>query len=226
MPATAKTIVDAALAEWERWGQARWDVIRNEKTKPFDNKKNPTGHHTDKEDQYAKLVREEYCRFVIKDDKRLPSLDDIKGIKYAWSAVAISFIIARAGFTKAEFHFSQSHSRYIRDAVAARKSEDGNAPYWGYRVTEEGAKPEIGDLVGYARSENEEPTFNAAQKFFDKTKSYLSHTDIVVAKRSGEIDVIGGNVRQTVMKKTLQLGSDGLLADRTMPWFVVMKLRS
>ena len=52
-----------------------------------------------------------------------------------------------------------------------------------------------------------------------------ANTDIVVAKRPGEIDVIGGNVRDSVCKKTLALSPSGHLADTSHNWFVVMKKR-
>jgi hypothetical protein len=218
-------IKEAALVEWKRWGQGKWDLIRGNKSRPYDQEKRPDGHHTDDEPEYATIVREQYCQFVISDKNDLPSLNAISGDSYAWSAVAVSYIMGRAGFTKSQFRFAQSHSRYIRNAVAARNANDANAAYWGYRIHETEAAPEVGDLVGYARGETG-PTFDAAQKFYDKTSSYMSHTDVVVAKRPGEIDVIGGNVKDTILKKTLPLSVNGLLADRTLPWFVVMKLRA
>ena len=68
-------------------------------------------------------------------------------------------------------------------------------------------------------------TFEKAQVFFDKSKPYMSHTDVVVAQRPGEIDVIGGNVRDSVTKKTIPLTARGLIADRSHPWFVVLRRR-
>jgi hypothetical protein len=51
----------------------------------------------------------------------------------------------------------------------------------------------------------------------------MSHCDLVVAKRSNEIDVIGGNVSDSVTKKTLKLDANGKVKDATRPWFVVIK---
>lgn len=127
-----------------------------------------------------------------------------------------------AGFAKPEFPFSQSHSTWLRKFIKARK-ERQPALYWGFRVTEAQATPDVGDIVGYARGNG--LTFESAQGFFDKTERYNSHSDIVVAKRPREIDVIGANVLDSVTKKTLPLTQAGLIADRSHKWFVVLKRR-
>ena len=64
-----------------------------------------------------------------------------------------------------------------------------------------------------------------AAKLYDSTSSYNSHTDLVVATRPGEIDVIGANVMDSVTLKTLKLNSLGHIADQTHAWFAVLKLR-
>ena len=208
MPATPTSIVDAATAEWYHWGRSTWSLI--------------TGHkkisHTDDERIFARYVVDKYCS-VVGDT---PSLDDISNDIYFWSAVTISAIMRNAGFTKREFPFSNNHSVYIRAFVKARKANDASASYWGYRLLESAARPDVGDLIGYVRPDRE-TTFEEAQAYFDRTRPYPSHTDIVVAKRAGEIDVIGGNVLDSATKKTLAIGANGLVADRSNLWFVVLK---
>jgi len=208
MPATATSIVDAATAEWDHWGRSTWNLITNRKK---------IGH-TDDERQYARYALEKYCS-VVGDT---PSLDEIGNDIYFWSAVAISAIMRNAGFTKREFPFSNNHSVYIRAFVAARKTADATASYWGYRLLESAARPDVGDLIGYVRPDKK-TSFEEAQAYFDRTRPYGGHTDIVVAKRSGEIDVIGGNVLDSVTKKTVPIDSNGLVADRSNLWFVVLK---
>jgi len=209
MPATIASIIDAATHEWEHWGETTWNLITGAKQ---------IGH-TDDEEEFAQYVIDHYCAVGGGN----PSLDDIADDRYAWSAVCISAIMAAAGHTSAEFPFAQSHSVYIRRFVKARNDNDTGAAYWGRRVTEAAATPQPGDLIGYARGDN--MTFEKAQTFFDKTTSYMSHTDIVVAQRASEIDVIGGNVRDSVTKKTIPLTASGLVADRSHPWFVVLRRR-
>jgi hypothetical protein len=207
MPATPPSIVAAATNEWVHWGRSTWNVITGARE---------IGH-TDDEDPFAQHVLDNYCSVA----GGTPSLDDIQDDRYAWSAVCVSAIMGAAGFTSAEFPFAQSHSVYLRRFIKERNDGNRKAAYWGRRVTERTATPRVGDLIGYARGEN--MTFEKAQTFFDKTSPYTSHADIVVAERPGEIDVIGGNVRDSVTKKTLALNARGLLADRSHPWFVVLR---
>jgi hypothetical protein len=210
MPATAQSIVTAATNEWNHWGQSTWHVGTGAKR---------IGH-TDDEDPFAQHVIDHYCSV----GGGTPTLDDIQDDRYPWSAVCVSAILNAAGFTKVEFPFAQGHSVYIRRFIKERVNGNRSAAYWGRRVTEPAATPRVGDLIGYARGEN--MTFEKAQTFFDKTTPYTSHTDIVVAERPGEIDVIGGNVRDSVTKKTLALTARGLIADRSHPWFVVLRRRT
>jgi hypothetical protein len=209
MPATQENIVASATEQWEHWGRSTWNVITGQKQIA----------HTDDENPFAQLIIDKYCSV----GGGSPSLDDIQDDRYAWSAVCISAIMADAGFVKAEFPFAQSHSVYIRRFVKARNEGDTGAAYWGRRITEAAARPQPGDLIGYARGKD--MTFDKAQAFFDKTSPYESHTDIVVAVRTGEIDVIGGNVRDSVTRKTLPLTASGQVADRSHPWFVVLRRR-
>jgi hypothetical protein len=74
--------------------------------------------------------------------------------------------------------------------------------------------PEIGDLVCAPRQSG---------VTYDTTDNYISHCDLVVAKRTNEIDIIGGNVSDSVTQKTLKLDTNGKVKDTTRPWFVVIK---
>lgn len=210
MPATTASIVNAATLEWNHWGQSTWNVSTGAKR---------IGH-TDDEDPFAQRILTHYCSVA----GGTPTLDDIQDDRYAWSAVYISAIMNSAGFTKDEFPVAQNHSVYIRRFIKERLNGNRKAAYWGRRLNEATATPKVGDLIGYARGDG--MTFEKAQTFFDKTSSYMSHTDIVVAERPGEIDVIGGNVRDSVTKKTLPLTQRGLIADRSHPWFVVLRRRA
>ncbi len=56
-------------------------------------------------------------------------------------------------------------------------------------------------------------TADRAAAFFDRDSGYKSHSDVVVAKRTNEIDVIGCNVGDTVAKKTLAIDEHGHIRD-------------
>ena len=133
------------------------------------------------------------------------------GIRNPWSAAFISWIMTKAGAAD-KFKRDASHSVYIRDSVKKRKDQVINAPFVAFKIDE--VTPEIGDLVCAPRQSG---------VTYDTTDNYISHCDLVVAKRTNEIDIIGGNVSDSVTQKTLKLDTNGKVKDTTRPWFVVIK---
>jgi hypothetical protein len=131
-----------------------------------------------------------------------------------WSAAFISWVMTKAGAAD-KFKRNASHSVYIRDAVKKRKDKTVDAPFIAFKIDE--VTPEIGDLVCAPRAGD------VGRVTYDTTGDYASHCDLVVAKRSGEIDVIGGNVSNSVTKNTLKLDANGNVKDASRPWFVVIK---
>lgn len=201
-------LVAAAKHEWQHWGFSKWTLSTGDRK---------IGHRDD-EPEYAQYVIKKYCKV----GGGSPTVEEIQNDDYAWSAVGMSAIMSNAGLTKAQFPFAQSHSVYIRRFIKARKAADPTALYWGLRNGEHGAQPAVGDLVAYARGSN--MTKEKAAKLYDSTSAYNSHTDLVVATRPGEIDVIGANVMDSVTLKTLKLDAGGHIADQTHAWFAVLKL--
>ena len=209
MPVDRQDIVEAALTEWERWGRQAWNLVTG--AKRFGTR--------DDEPAFAQYVIDNYCA-VVGDE---PPLHAVQFDDYAWSAVGMSFFMKRAGLLKKEFPFSNRHADYIRHFVRARKKADEAALYWGFRHDEAGSEPDVGDLVGYARGEG--MTQARARGLFDATQGYASHTDLVVARRPGEIDVLGANVADSVTLKTVPLNAAGRISDNQHFWFVVLKAR-
>lgn len=195
--------------EWSHWGRSTWDLSTG------------TGAiaGTDDDETLARYIVDNYCP-AVKDS---PSISDIADDEYYWSAAGISAAFKAAGFRKSQFPFSSSHSTWIRAFIKARRN-GANALYHGFRLNAPQAVPRPGDIVGYTY--DSKPTFQEAQGYFDKTGWYRSHTDLVVAERPGEIDVIGFNVLDSVTKKTIPLTASGHIADRTKKWFVVLKRQS
>jgi hypothetical protein len=209
MPASLEQILDSAHTQWEFWGESTWHVATNQKQ---------IGH-TDNETPFARHVIDKYCSVGGVS----PSLIDIEDDRYFWSAVGMSAIMSAAGFVKVEFPFAQSHSVFIRHFIKARRLGIQSADYWGFRPGEAGGQPVPGDIVAYARGKNMTPA--KAHALFDSTKAYESHSDVVVAFRDGEIDVIGCNVLDSVTKKTLRIDANGDIQDDRHLWFAVLKRR-
>ena len=179
------SIVAAAFAEWEVWGKSVPQKIG----------------HKDDEITFATYAFDTYCKPL---NSTVASVLKIQTDKYPWSAVCVSYILRQAGLTKAQFTFAESHSVYIREAIKARKDGNKSKAYWGFRVNEPEAVLAVGDIVGAGRAKGITPA--QAQALFDNTGDYESHSDIVVAVRSGTADLIGGNVSELGDKEDDQTG--------------------
>lgn len=207
MSGTVTSMIKAAQHEWHVWGDSTWNIPKG--TSKIGSRDNAP--------KMAQYVIDHYCKVA----GGAPSLVEIQDDMYAWSAVGLSAIMQQAGFTKSEFPFAQSHSVYLRRFIKARKERDLSAAFWGFRHGEEGGQPDVGDIVAYARGSN--MTARRAAALFDSTNSYMSHCDLVVARRPGEIDVIGANVMDSVTLKTLRLDSKGHIHDPGRHWFAVLR---
>lgn len=147
------------------------------------------------------------------------------GIRNPWSAAFISWIMTKAGAAD-KFKRDASHSVYIHDAVQKRKNRVVDAPFIALKVDE--ITPEVGDLVCAPRASSVDFVK------YDTSPPYASHCDLVVAKRTNEIDMIGGNVEDSVSKTTIELNAEGKVIPNgkilvngnpatKRPWFVVIK---
>ncbi|QUY45449.1 DUF2272 domain-containing protein [Acaryochloris marina] len=135
-----------------------------------------------------------------------------KDTNQAWSASFISWVMKEAGAGN-NFQYSRRHSTYIADAIQNKKNGNINAPFVGYKLQD--YSPEIGDLVCYSR---------ASWVSYNTTSNrYPSHCDIVVANVQDAVEVIGGNVKNSVSKKVIHLDGNGKVDDSEFPWFVVIK---
>lgn len=134
-----------------------------------------------------------------------------------WSAAFISWLMLNAG-AGAEFPYSAAHAKYIVKAIKAKKKNDANAPLVGHRLKE--FAPMVGDLIAHARADSDVSYDNAVNQ-----GTFKSHCDLVVAVRPREIDVIGGNVGNSVSLRTLACDNRGLLVDTSQPWFAVIETR-
>ena len=190
-----KNIVETANKEWKRFG---YD------TTGIDGKKIKKGRQ-ENENGYWERVGD-YWKQALNLGYTGKDRD------VAWSSAFISWVMLKSGgLFGIPFKKSASHSTYIREYVKNRK-EGKNATFVAYRINEKPA--DVGDLVCYSR-EN-------ASDMYDRTGAYKSHCDIVVAKRKGEIEVIGGNVAQSVSKKIVSTDRTGRV-NAGGKWFAIIK---
>jgi len=165
--ANVEAILHAALKEW----------LRFEK-----------GQANEKSDPYYRYVGEMWKAIGEPYDGRskYPSGKDVP-----WSAAFISWVVREAGPAYANFSFAASHSKFVNNAIKARLTDQQNAPFWGYRITEE--KPQIGDIVQRNRGGG-----NYSFSYAENHAQYDSHSDIVVEVTPDVVRVIGGNVDDSV----------------------------
>jgi len=207
--------VAAANEEWVHWGGNTIDLREGAKNKPFD------VSTTDKDAARIQYILEKYCPAA----NSKTTAKDIRDDRYAWSGVTISYFMKKGGFQRWQeatglgFPFSAGHRKWIKLAVRATKG--GAAPrfmFHAFPIEHEQAMPKVGDLVAYARPDDltkaeksagkkaREPSFEEAKSWFmrlDDDDDYLSHSDLVVHVAADDrfLEVIGGNVGQSVTKK-------------------------
>jgi hypothetical protein len=136
---------------------------------------------------------------------------------FAWSAAFVDYVMRMAGAGR-RFPYSPTHSDYIN---AARQSSN-----WAINAQPpESYAPQRGDMICYSRTQ--QPMRYASLP----TGRFPGHCDIVVTIRSGSLDVIGGNVENSVSMKHIPVTANGYLAnpdgavvDPDHPWFVVIRV--
>ena len=125
----------------------------------------------------------------------------VTNTRIGWSGAFISFVMREAG-SGARFPYGGSHTWYMARTIRARLAGDRRATFHGYRLTE--VAPQPGDLVCN--------TLTAGVTYDSVTsRAFGAHCDIVVEKYSGHIKVIGGNLTNSVRKRTLLTNPQGFL---------------
>lgn len=129
-----------------------------------------------------------------------------------WSAAFISHVMHRAGLDASQFRFASAHWRYIQAAFAA--SDDSE---YAYRARDpRTTTPKPGDLLCYARGNAPLKTYEAWRTAVTSPGfSIGSHCEVVVHVdlNAAKLEVIGGNVLQSVARRQLKLNEAHGLSD-------------
>jgi hypothetical protein len=217
-PFSREAAVQVALREWRAFGQP---VVLPNTELPVDNERTeglwqrvgeywwlglplglPEQGWTGKHDQYGRVFRA-----------------DEDG-DFAWSAAFIDYVMRMAGAGD-RFPYSPNHADYIN---AARENTAGRLVVTAERP--ESYAPQRGDLICMWRADR-------PVRFDDLPTPHWfpGHCDIVVAVKPGWLDVIGGNVENSVARRRIPTAADGRLArpdgaivDPDHPWFVVLRV--
>ena len=219
-PFSREAAVQIALREWLAFGQP---VVYPNQDLPFDNER--------AEGLWQRVGEYWWLGLPMgAPDQRFTGMHDQNGRvfpasedgRYAWSAAFIDYVMRIAGAGH-RFPYSPNHSDYIN---AAKEHALGQRP--DIVVTAERPEvyaPQRGDLICMWRS-------GRRIRFDDlPTTRFPGHCDIVVRVHPGTLDVIGGNVDNSVAMKSVPVAANGRLADAAgtvvdpnYPWFVVLRV--
>lgn len=138
-----------------------------------------------------------------------------------WSAAFISYLMKTAGFSAAEFAFSDSHFVYVQAALEASAAEAaGRSTRYAFRACDvRTTRPRAGDLLCATRGDSGVVRFDAlgsAIAAHPPGLGFPMHCDLVVrADRGGDakLESIGGNVVQSVTLTRMTLNADKVLSD-------------
>ena len=195
-------LVDTARAEWKRWG---FSAVPVHGIKKIVGKEGVAPYVSFVHDYWVAVNEPTF-------NGKTPQ---------PWSAAFISYCFKQAGAAK-EFPYNEGHAGYcgafIRNPAKYPKLSFGDPAT---------TKPQLGDLIFAGRGGGGcgKPPPNHAAALAELKKPdgfFCSHADIVVAVGSNEIDVIGGNVQDSVTQTTY-VTNNGFITDPRHNWLAVIK---
>jgi hypothetical protein len=203
----ANDLVDVAKREWLRWGGPA-ELIDGTRM-------GFTSAHMEEDNPFFTFVGE-YWQSIGSD------LDGRNSA--AWSAAFISYCFKQAG-AEDRFPYHENHSIYVSKIDSGR--------FAGLSLEDPEDTPlGVGDLIWASRTGQDCRTppfsFVDAKKELKRirdrrARSFCSHSDIVTATRDGQVDVVGGNVKQAVTRTTYKLDSQGRIRDGRRTFIGVVK---
>jgi hypothetical protein len=207
-PDVKRAIISRATREWEYFG--RQTVVMKGSKESIPN----VGAWEDDDSRYSGRVNA-YWRAV--DKPRIYGMD----CQQPWSAAFMSWVVKGAGVPEGQFHPAPAHWIYLSSMIE-------EAPYPGRyfvprRVSDYSPNP--GDLICAFRGPTR-PSSGGADISAGRLEGAPTHCDLVVSKSGNSLEAIGGNVRNSVSKVTLELDNNGRLKRvPRRPWFLILENR-
>lgn len=207
-PRVRQAMIGRAIQEWEFFGRQTVILKGEEESIPH------VGIWEDDDARRSQRINA-YWRTVDK-----PALDGMD-CAMPWSAAFIGWIMQESGVPESQFPRAAAHWVYL-----ARAIESASAPgrwFVPRRVADYSPRP--GDLICAPRGPYRPAAVNgyvSAQAL----EEIGSHCDLVVDTRPRTLDAIGGNVRNSVSRITLELDAQGRLQPvPRRPWFMILENR-
>lgn len=200
----SQAIVDLALAEWKYFGEQTVVFNGEEESIPR------VGIWEDENPLRSERIRD-YWRSVGKG--RLSGYD----CSAPWSAAFISWLMQEAGVPSEQFPPTAAHRVYLNHLLQESEEVTKLKPQ---TILQYQAKP--GDLLCATRGSNPSPALDA----LPLQVSGGLHCDLVVANDGKTLQLIGGNVRNSVSKTIITLSPEGyVIPTRKRPWFIIIENR-
>ncbi|MCG6941137.1 MAG: DUF2272 domain-containing protein [Thiohalocapsa sp.] len=207
-PALKRAIIARANGEWEYFGRQTVVYRGSEESIPH------VGYWEDDDPRHSQRVNA-YWRAVGQ-----PTLDGMD-CDEPWSAAFISWVMQRAGVPQSQFRPAIAHWVYLSAAI-----DDAALPgrwFVPQRISDYSPRP--GDLICSSRGPRR-PGMIGGYTSPGMLRGTNTHCDLVTATDGKHLEAIGGNVRNSVSKISVELDAQGRL--RTVPrrpWFMILQNR-
>jgi hypothetical protein len=207
-PGLKRAIIARATREWEFFGRQTVVMKGREESIPH------VGAWEDDGSRYSGRINA-YWRAVGR-----PWVDGAD-CRQPWSAAFMSWVMDGAGVPERQFPRAAAHWIYLSRMI----DEAGHPGRYFVPRRVQDYSPNPGDLICADRdlyrpySPSSFPTAYAL-------RGRPAHCDMVVAKDGRRLEAIGGNVRNSVSRVTLELDSEGRLQPvPRRPWFLILENR-
>lgn len=164
--------------------------------------------------QWQKVIT--YWREGLKSDSvRNPA--DVTSRDHPWSAAFIAYVMRQAGAGE-RFPYAASHSGSIKQAIYNRQHSAENAGLIGHPVMDYAPRP--GDLLCATRAWATGKVTYANASSFD---FFPSRCELVINTTPGQIDAIGGDLRDAVTRHTIRAVNGKIAPGGAEDWLVVIQ---
>lgn len=207
-PAVKRFIISHAVREWEFFGK-QLVVFRGTKESIPD-----VGYWEDDDAKHSRRVNAYWSAAGH------PELDGMH-CRVPWSAAFVTWVMKRSGVPSGQFTPSIAHWEYLSQSVA----NAGMSGRWFIPRRVQDYAPRPGDLVCSTRGSRKARTVNGYVSP-EMLEGKSTHCDLVVSRKGRKLEAIGGNVRNSVSKASLELDGKGRLKSvPRRPWFIILENR-
>lgn len=207
-PAMRRAMISRALGEWKYFGQQT--VVFRGKNESIPH----VGYWEDNDADHSQRVNRYWTA---------AGHPEINGMdcKIPWSAAFMTWVMKSSGVPNSQFTSSIAHWEYLAQSVA----ESGSAGRWFVPRRVADYTPRPGDLICSSRGKRRARPVGGYISA-EKLEGTSTHCDLVVSRQGRKLEAIGGNVRNSVSRQSVELDGKGRLKSvPRRPWFMILENR-